>query len=55
MQESTVRFDYSPCLLSSVLIVTGLFRFSKRQYAPIEIVLTEMKGYGLRAATDLPS
>ncbi|ORY31608.1 hypothetical protein BCR39DRAFT_86195 [Naematelia encephala] len=30
-------------------------RFSKRQYAPVEIVLTEMKGYGLRAAADIPA
>ncbi|KZT03301.1 SET domain-containing protein [Laetiporus sulphureus 93-53] len=29
-------------------------RFQRRQYAPIEIVQTEKKGYGLRAAQDLP-
>ncbi|KAJ3976629.1 hypothetical protein EV361DRAFT_789902 [Lentinula raphanica] len=29
-------------------------RFQKKQYAPIEIVLTEKKGYGLRAEDDLP-
>ncbi|TFY61091.1 hypothetical protein EVJ58_g4716 [Rhodofomes roseus] len=29
-------------------------RFQLRQYAPIEIVQTEMKGFGLRAAEDLP-
>ncbi|KAH9921135.1 uncharacterized protein B0H18DRAFT_1022083 [Fomitopsis serialis] len=29
-------------------------RFQRRQYAPIEIVQTEMKGFGLRAGEDLP-
>ncbi|KAJ3535908.1 hypothetical protein NMY22_g6272 [Coprinellus aureogranulatus] len=29
-------------------------RFQKRQYANIEIVLTELKGYGLRAEEDIP-
>ena len=29
-------------------------RFQRRQYAPIEIVKTEMKGFGLRAAQDIP-
>ncbi|KAJ3784971.1 hypothetical protein GGU11DRAFT_721283 [Lentinula aff. detonsa] len=29
-------------------------RFQKKQYAPIEIVLTDKKGYGLRAEDDLP-
>ncbi|EAU87663.2 histone-lysine N-methyltransferase [Coprinopsis cinerea okayama7 len=29
-------------------------RFQKRQYANIEIVLTEKKGYGLRAEDDIP-
>ncbi|KZT68078.1 hypothetical protein DAEQUDRAFT_766652 [Daedalea quercina L-15889] len=29
-------------------------RFQRREYAPIEIVQTEMKGFGLRAAEDLP-
>lgn len=28
-------------------------RFTKRQYAPIDIVQTEMKGYGLRATGDI--
>lgn len=28
-------------------------RFQRREYAPIEIVLTEKKGFGLRAAADL--
>ncbi|RPD63290.1 hypothetical protein L226DRAFT_533149 [Lentinus tigrinus ALCF2SS1-7] len=28
-------------------------RFQRKQYAPIEIVKTEMKGFGLRAAADL--
>jgi hypothetical protein len=30
-------------------------RFSKRQYAPVEVVQTEKKGYGLRAGDDLVS
>ncbi|KAH9920885.1 SET domain-containing protein [Epithele typhae] len=29
-------------------------RFQRKQYAPIEIVKTEMKGFGLRAAEDIP-
>ncbi|KAI0354309.1 SET domain-containing protein [Trametes cingulata] len=29
-------------------------RFQRKQYAPIEIVKTEMKGFGLRAAADIP-
>jgi histone-lysine N-methyltransferase SETD2 len=29
-------------------------RFQRKQYANIEIVLTEKKGYGLRAEEDLP-
>ncbi|KAH9894001.1 hypothetical protein C8Q73DRAFT_498617 [Cubamyces lactineus] len=29
-------------------------RFQRKQYAPIEIVKTEMKGFGLRAAQDIP-
>ncbi|ORX40448.1 hypothetical protein BD324DRAFT_658455 [Kockovaella imperatae] len=28
-------------------------RFTKRQYAPVQIVLTEMKGYGLRAEENI--
>ena len=31
-----------------------LCSFQRRDYAPIEIVQTEMKGFGLRAAADLP-
>ncbi|EPQ30936.1 uncharacterized protein PFL1_01834 [Pseudozyma flocculosa PF-1] len=30
-------------------------RFQRRQYADVEIVLTENKGFGLRAASDLPT
>lgn len=29
-------------------------RFQRKQYAPIDIVLTEKKGFGLRAAGNLP-
>ena len=29
--------------------------FSEKQYAPVEIVQTERKGFGLRAAADIPS
>jgi len=31
-----------------------LSRFQHKQYANIEIVMTEKKGYGLRAEEDLP-
>lgn len=39
-----------------LLIVLSLkpYRFQRKQYANIEIVLTEKKGYGLRAEEDLP-
>lgn len=30
------------------------FRFQRREYAKIDIVKTEKKGYGLRAGEDLP-
>ncbi|KAL7424574.1 histone methyltransferase set2 [Cryptotrichosporon argae] len=30
-------------------------RFAKREYAPVDIVQTEMKGFGLRAAGDIPA
>ncbi|CDO68786.1 hypothetical protein BN946_scf184989.g52 [Trametes cinnabarina] len=30
------------------------YQFQRKQYAPIEIVKTEMKGFGLRAAADIP-
>ena len=29
-------------------------RFQRKQYAPIDIVMTEKKGFGLRAAGNLP-
>jgi len=38
--------------LSGILMMDS---FTKRQYAPVEIILTEMKGYGLRAGADIPS
>ena len=31
----------------------GAHSFQLKQYAPIEIVKTEMKGFGLRAAQDI--
>jgi hypothetical protein len=30
-------------------------RFQLGQYAPVDVIKTEMKGFGLRALTDLPS
>lgn len=32
----------------------NMIRFQRKEYASIEIVLTEKKGYGLRAERDLP-
>lgn len=32
-----------------------LLRFTKRQYAPVDIVQTELKGFGLRAMNDITS
>ncbi|TFY70770.1 hypothetical protein EVG20_g2227 [Dentipellis fragilis] len=50
------------CLLCVVTVLTSVLvacllpkpRFQRRQYPPIEIVQTEKKGFGLRAAQDLP-
>lgn len=33
--------------------MTRMYSFQRKEYAPIEIVQTEMKGFGLRAAQDL--
>ena len=30
-------------------------RFANRQFGNVDIVLTEKKGFGLRAASDLPA
>ena len=32
----------------------NIIRFQRKEYASIQIVLTEKKGYGLRAERDLP-
>jgi hypothetical protein len=40
-------------ILQSADAQTG--SFMKRQYAPLDVVLTPMKGYGLRAADNIPS
>lgn len=34
-------------------VLMNMNRFQRKQYASIEIVLTEKKGYGLRAEKDL--
>ena len=31
----------------------AILSFSKKQYAPVEVVQTEKKGYGLRAGADI--
>lgn len=50
LSEPTVR---DPVLgLKSILFIVS--RFQRKQYAPIDIVLTEKKGFGLRAAETLP-
>lgn len=36
-----------------VVITFAFIRFQRKEYAPIEIVQTEKKGFGLRAAEDL--
>jgi hypothetical protein len=38
----------------SVLSSDVVNRYQRKQYASIDIVLTERKGFGLRAAADLP-
>lgn len=36
-----------------VELITSFHRFQRKQYAPLEIVQTEKKGFGLRAGRDL--
>lgn len=40
--------------MAFVWVLKPLHRFQKRQYANIDIVLTELKGYGLRAEDFIP-
>jgi hypothetical protein len=56
LPESAVGTSISACLsLSHISFCTVLLqRFQQREYAEIEIVQTEKKGFGLRAAKDLP-
>ena len=35
-------------------VLMSMIRFQRKEYASIQIVLTEKKGYGLRAERDLP-
>lgn len=35
-------------------LILAVSRFQRKQYAPIDIVQTEKKGFGLRAAENLP-
>ena len=43
-----------PCPILQALCPHPITRFQRKQYAPIDIVLTEKKGFGLRAAENLP-
>lgn len=51
MSKSEVG-DFARSPLNSPLI-TPLVRFQRKQYAHIEIVKTEKKGFGLRAASNI--
>lgn len=51
LSKSTVNFSHLVRHNPHVWIPS---RFQHKQYANIEIVLTEKKGYGLRAEEDLP-
>lgn len=51
LPKSTVRFSHIARKLPFDSVSSSLQR---KEYAPIEIVLTEKKGYGLRAEEDLP-
>jgi hypothetical protein len=51
LSKSTVRFSH---ITRKLLLDLVLPSFQRKEYANIEIVLTEKKGYGLRAEEDLP-
>lgn len=51
LPKSTVSFSHIVPTFPSDTISR---RFQLKEYANIEIVLTEKKGYGLRAEEDLP-
>lgn len=46
-----IRGESMDCFYSGA----DLLRFTKRQYAPVDIVQTELKGFGLRAMNDITS
>lgn len=39
---------------SLLKMLSTAFRFQRKEYGAIDIVMTEKKGFGLRAGTDLP-
>ena len=53
LPESEVNAVIDDSRRLKLILVSHLSRFQQKQYANIEIVLTEKKGYGLRAETDL--
>lgn len=54
LSKSTVRYTTAFTLLCSRSIVILFYRrFARKQYADIEIVQTEKKGFGLRAAANI--
>jgi hypothetical protein len=50
----TVKTNGSSCLPANLTPLIRFCRFNKKEYAPIDIVLTEKKGFGLRAAGNIP-
>ena len=44
---------YATSFLATALHPHSVARFQRKQYAPIDIVLTEKKGFGLRATENL--
>lgn len=46
--------DFPQAPFRHFLFLACILSFQKRQYGPIEIVSTEMKGFGIRAKKDIP-
>lgn len=52
-RENTLP-PYPLSVSSSLSVAPCSFRFQRKQYADIDIVKTEKKGFGVRANVDLP-
>ena len=54
LPESEVNGVMDDSRRAKLIFASHLSRFQQKQYANIEIVLTEKKGYGLRVEADIP-